>query len=260
MYSTLSKQKIKYIQSLKIKKYRQMYGNFIVEGEKMVIELLTDKNIHIEHIIGLETWLTDNQNILKPYFNKILTATEADLKNISSLTTPNKVIVVAKKPESLSSEYFLKNIPPSVSEGFSLFLDGIQDPGNMGTILRIADWFSIPYVFCAPTCVDVWNSKVIQSSMGAFLRVKPIEIEFSDIKQSLPTLPVFSAVLKGDNIFKTDFPRYGLIIIGNEGNGISELILNQTDYNISIPGGGGAESLNAAIATGIVCAVLTQKG
>lgn len=259
MYSTLSKQKIKYVQSLKVKKYRQMYGNFIVEGEKMAIELLMDKNINIEHIIGLETWLTENKNILKPHFNKVLTATEADLKNISSLTTPNKVIVIAHKPESQTAEWLLKNLPPSVSTSFSLYLDGIQDPGNMGTILRIADWFSIPYVFCSPTSVDVWNSKVIQSSMGAFLRVKAIEIDFNDIKNSYPELPIFTTILRGDNIFKIDFPRHGLIVIGNEGSGVSDSVLNQTDFKISIPGGGGAESLNAAVATGIVCAVLTQR-
>jgi RNA methyltransferase, TrmH family len=258
MYSTLSKQKIKYIQSLKIKKYRQMYGNFIVEGDKMAIELLTDKNIIVEHIIAVETWLTDNANILKPYFNKILITTEADLKQISNLTTPNKVLVIAQQPMAQSAESFLKNAPPSVSEGFSLYLDGIQDPGNMGTILRIADWFSIPYVFCSPTSVDIWNPKVIQASMGAFLRVKAIEIDFKDIKNTYPKLPIFSTILRGDNIFKTDFPRCGMIVIGNEGNGVSDFILQQTDFKISIPGGGGAESLNAAIATGIVCAVVTQ--
>ncbi len=259
MYTILSKQKIKYIQSLKVKKFRQMYGNFIVEGEKMVIELLNDKNIVVEHIIGLETWMNENTNILKPHFNKILTTTEADLRQISSLTTPNKVMIVARQPAENSAETFLKTLPPSVQYGFSLYLDGIQDPGNMGTILRIADWFSIPYVFCSPTSVDVWNSKVIQASMGAFLRVKAIEIDFKDIKKAYPELPIFSTILRGDNIFKTDFPRCGMIVVGNEGSGISEEILKQTDFKITIPGGGGAESLNAAVATGIVCAVITQR-
>ena len=139
---------------------------------------------------------------------------------------------------------------------FSFYLDGIQDPGNMGTIMRIADWFSIPYIFCSETSVDIWNPKVVQSSMGAFLRVKAFEVNFQDIKTHFPNLPIFATILRGDNIFKMDAPSKGIIVIGNEGSGISDTILNQTDFKISIPGGGGAESLNAGVATGIVCAVL----
>ena len=254
----LSKQKIKYIQSLKIKKYRQMYANFIVEGDKMAIELLNDKNIEIENIIALSTWINDNQNILKPHLNKILTATEADLKQISNLSTPNKVFIIAKQPifnvfnEDSKQKILIEN-------NFSLYLDGIQDPGNMGTIMRIADWFSIPYIFCSETSVDIWNPKVVQASMGAFLRVKAFEVNFQDIKTHFPNLPIFATILRGDNVFKLDAPNKGIIVIGNEGSGISESILNQTDYKISIPGGGGAESLNAAVATGIVCAVLCNR-
>ncbi len=248
----VSKQKIKYIQSLKIKKYRQKYSNFIVEGEKMALELLAANQFPIENIMALETWVETHKLILKPHFNKILTATETDLKQISNLSTPNKVFIIAAQPKP--------NLLETVIEThFSLFLDGIQDPGNMGTILRIADWFSIPYVFCSDTCVDVWSPKVIQASMGAFLRVKTLEIPFADLKNRFPKLPVFATILRGGNIFKNTFPKQGIIVIGNEGSGVSESILHQTDYKIAIPGGGGAESLNAAVATGIVCAVLKNN-
>ena len=229
-----------------------MYANFIVEGEKMAVELLNDQNIDVEMILALENWISDNSKILKPYSNKIITLTESELKQISNLTTPNKVFIVAKQPKIVLDEALINN-------NFSLYLDGIQDPGNMGTIMRIADWFSIPYILCSETSVDMWNPKVVQASMGAFLRVKTIEIDFKDIKQRFPKLPVFATILRGGNIFKKSFPRRGIIVIGNEGNGVSENIIQQSDFPITIPGGGSAESLNVGVATGIVCAVLINN-
>jgi RNA methyltransferase, TrmH family len=248
----LSKNKIKYIQSLKLKKFRDEHEVFVVEGEKMALELISHKSIEIEQIIAIETWIQAHQNALKSHFNKILTATEADLKQISNLSTPNKVFIIAKKslPEYL--EKITKN-------NFTLYLDGIQDPGNMGTILRIADWFSIPNIFCSHETVEVWNPKVIQSSMGAFLRVHTQEVNFRNLKNFLPDVPVFATVINGQNIFdlkKEKELTNGIIVIGNEGKGVSEEVLKLSDYKISIPGGGGAESLNAAVATGIVCAIL----
>ena len=127
----------------------------------------------------------------------------------------------------------------------------------MGTILRIADWFSMPYVFCSKTCVDIWQPKVVQASMGAFLRVQAMEMDFFELKNRFPNLPTFAAILRGANIFeKKQFPKHGIIVIGNEGNGVSDDIIAQTDYKITIPGGGGAESLNAAVSTGIIAATL----
>ncbi len=229
-----------------------MYGNFIVEGEKMALELLQDKNIDIEEILALETWVSDNHGILKPFFNKIITITEAELKHISNLTTPNNVFIVAKKP-------IVKLDNNLINHHFSLFLDGIQDPGNMGTIIRIADWFSIPYIFCSENCVDIWNPKVVQASMGAFLRVNMIEMSFDKLKKHYPDLPVFATILRGGNIFDKDYPHQGIIVIGNEGSGVSDDIVRVSDYHITIPGGGGAESLNVGVATGIVCAVLINN-
>jgi RNA methyltransferase, TrmH family len=259
----LSKQKIKFVQSLKLKKFRDEHQVFVVEGEKMALELISDKSIEIEQIIAIETWIEIHQNALKPHFNKTLTATEADLKQISNLTTPNKVFVIVKKttPQSCfqldgaSAPYFAEKL----IQNFALYLDGIQDPGNLGTILRIADWFSIPYIFCSPETVEIWNPKVIQSSMGAFLRVGAQEVSFIDLKKQFPDVPVFATVINGQNIFdlkKEKKLNHGIIVIGNEGKGVSDEILKLSDYKISIPGGGGAESLNAAVATGIVCAIL----
>ena len=249
----LSKAKLKYIVSLKATKIRQKYGVFIVEGDKMVQEVLTLKSIEIEWICSLETWIEDNNSLLRPFFDKIITVSEAELKQLSNLTTPNKVLIIAKIP----TPQYQTTV---VQKSFSLYLDGIQDPGNMGTILRIADWFSIPYVFCSKTCVDVWQPKVVQASMGAFARVQAIEMDFFDLKNKMPDVPIFAAILRGANIFeKNDLPQKGIIVIGNEGHGISKDIIAASDFKITIPGGGGAESLNAAVSTGIIVATLIYK-
>ena len=258
----LSKQKIKYVQSLKMKKHRDEHHVFLVEGEKMALELIGDKSIQIEQIIALETWIQSHQNSLKLHFSKILTASEADLKQISNLTTPNKVLIIAKKPTPQPACPVGRYFNNLIDKKFSLYLDGIQDPGNMGAILRIADWFSIPYLFCSPDTVEVWNPKVIQSSMGAFLRVQTQEVDFLSFRKQYPHLPIFATVLDGQNIYdvkKENDVKNGIIVIGNEGKGVSEGILNMADFKISIPGGGGAESLNAAVATGIVCAILLNN-
>ena len=225
----LSKAKLKYIQSLRSSKMRQKYDVFIVEGEKIAKEVLTQRKIEIELICALETWAEQNNSLARHFSEKIITVTEAELKGLSNLTTPNKVFIVAKIPEPKVNDALIQ-------KSFSFYLDGIQDPGNMGTILRIADWFSIPYIFCSKTCVDVWQSKVVQASMGASLRIQAIEMDFFDLKKRFPDLPTFAAILRGTNIFeKNDFPKHGIIIIGNEGNGISEDIIAQADYKITIP-------------------------
>lgn len=249
----LSKAKLKYILSLKTSKIRQKYGVFIVEGEKMAQEVLTQRNIEIELVCALETWIEQNNSLSRSFVDKIITVTESELKQLSNLTTPNKVFIVAKIPPP---QY--NNV--QIQKSFSFYLDGIQDPGNMGTILRIADWFSIPYIFCAKTCVDVWQPKVVQASMGAFLRVQTVEMDFFDLKKQFPDLPTFAAILRGANIFeKNAFPKHGIIVIGNEGSGISDDIIAKADFKITIPGGGGAESLNAAVSTGIIAAALIHQ-
>ncbi len=258
----LSKPKIKFIQSLHQKKFRQMYGNFIVEGDKIVRELLMQRKMGIEAIYALETWVVANATLLKPHFSKILTVSEAELKQISALTTPNQVLAVAKKPsdfEVKKDDLFSENQQKLIAQNISLYLDAIQDPGNMGTILRIADWFSIPYVFCSPDCVEVWSPKVVQASMGACLRVDTYAIDFFDLKKLTPSVSVMVAALKGQNIFTENVPKKGIVVIGNEGNGVRPEIFESADFLINIPGGGGSESLNAAVATGIICAQLIHR-
>lgn len=250
----ISKNKIKYLRSLKLKKFRQKYNNFTVEGDKIVLELLQSPNVEIESIIATDSWQQQYFNETLGKASLIETAKEDDIKKISNFTTPSSVFVVAKKWESVWKDSVIKN-------NFSLYLDGIQDPGNFGTILRIADWFGIPYVFCSAKCADLYHPKVIQASMGAFLRLNVITAPFDSIIERYSDMPFYGTVLDGKNIFTTNKYQNGCIVIGNEGKGISPEILEKLTHRILIPKGknGGAESLNAAVATGIVCAILTGK-
>ena len=250
----ISKNKIKYLRSLKLKKFRQKYNNFTVEGDKIVLELLQSSKVEIETIIATENWQQQYFNQTLGKSSLIETAKEVDIKKFSNFSTPSSVFVVAKKIETEWKDDVIKN-------NFSLYLDGIQDPGNFGTILRIADWFGIPYVFCSPQCADLYHPKVIQSSMGAFLRLNVACTPFDTLFEPYRDMPFYGTVLDGKDIFSTDKYQNGCIVIGNEGQGISPDILKKLTHRVLIPKGqnGGAESLNAAVATGIVCAILTRK-
>ncbi len=246
---TLSKARIKYIRSLHHRKYRQKYNNFIVEGDKIVRELLLQSRVAVEGVYALPGWLS---SLPAPPACDHVQLNPADLRRISALSTPNQVLAVARIPEVTFD-------PGMLQADLALYLDGIQDPGNMGTILRIADWFGIPYVFCSHNCVDLYNPKVIQASMGAFLRVSCLEMELAELLEKAPALAVLGATMDGDDLFSVSLPRSALIVIGNEGRGLSQAVADRLDGRLTIPGGGGAESLNAAVATGIICAVYKNR-
>ena len=250
----ISKNKIKYLRSLNLKKIRQKYDNFTVEGDKIALEILQTRNVEIETIIATEDWKNQHFNQSLRNQNEIEFATEKDFKQFSNLSTPSSVFVVVKKLPISWDEVIIK-------KNFSLYLDGIQDPGNFGTILRIADWFGIPYIFCSEKCADLYNHKTIQSSMGAFLRVKVMYLPFDEVFDKCDEMPFYGTILEGKNIFEENNYKKGIIVIGNEGKGISSEILNKITHQILIPKGenGGAESLNAAVATGIVCAILSNN-
>jgi len=245
----LSKAKIKYIRSLHRKKFRQRYDKFIAEGTKIVDEILQHPNMEVEMIVATNNWFNTstflNENILK------IEATTKELAEISTLTTPNEVLLVASP---LSSNLSLTN---SIKEDVSLFLDGIQDPGNLGTIMRIADWFGIHQIFLGEGTVDLYNPKVVQASMGAFLRVKCFPISGEQLFDMFPDTRIMGADMQGENIFNlSQEDKKGIIVIGNEGNGISALMKEKIKHWITIPSQGGAESLNAAVACGIICGVM----
>lgn len=220
----------------------------------MVAELLTQQGVAVSAIFGLERWAVGNAALLQPHLEKFNPVNEAELKKVSSLTTPNQVLAIAGLPD----EPFTPGI---LQQDFCFYLDGIQDPGNLGTILRTADWFGIGAVICSPDSADAFSPKVVQASMGAFLRVKIWEMPLENALANAPGLPVLGAVLGGENIFQTALPPAGLIIIGNEGRGLSPAAEARLTHRLTIPRhpSGGAESLNAAVAAGIFAAVLRNQ-
>ncbi len=244
----LSKAKVKYIRSLERKKQRQRYDKFVAEGTKIIDEMLLHPNINIEMLVGSTEWLAIHQKRLGK--TPVFEASQQDLKQLTFLKTSPQVMVVASTIE-------VKIDTNTIENDISLFLDGIQDPGNLGTILRIADWFGIEHVFLGEGTVDLYNPKVIQSSMGAFLRVNCVEKPFNSIIESYPDVSIMGADMKGTSVFdlKKD-QKKGIIVIGNEGKGISEEIRAKINSWITIPSNGGAESLNAGVAAGIICAAL----
>jgi TrmH family RNA methyltransferase len=247
----LSNNQTKLLTALQVKKYRQKYRKFTVEGEKMAAELLAQKRVAVSAVFGLERWAAENAALLQPFLEKFNPVSEGELKKISALTTPNQVLVVAELPD----ESFT---PEILQHDFCFYFDGIQDPGNLGTILRTADWFGIPAVICSPDSADAFAPKVVQASMGAFLRVKIWEMPLEQVLEKIPDLPVVGAVLGGKNIFQTKLPPNGLVVVGNEGRGISPEIENRLTHRLTIPRhlNGGAESLNAAVAAGIFAAAI----
>ena len=249
----LSHNQIKLLSALSVKKYRQNYRKFIVEGEKMTLELLSQSKFTVESLYATENWLQQHADRTAAFTGSLIPVTDADLKKVSSLTTPPEVLAVVTLPDT-------PDAPAVVETGFHFFLDGIRDPGNMGAILRIADWFGFPAVFCSPDCVDVFSPKVVQASMGAFLRVRSQESSLEDLLKKTPGIPVLGAVMHGDNLFGGGWPRGGLVVIGNEGQGIRPAVEAALTHRLTIPRppGGGAESLNASVAAGIIAAFLVM--
>ncbi len=246
----LSHNQQKLIAALQVKKYRQKYQKFVVEGEKMVTELLSQSRLPVSAIFGLERWADEHAALLEPFLEKFNLVTEAELKKISALTTPNQVLALADLPDALPYLDLLRTER-------CFYLDGLQDPGNLGAILRIADWFGWPAVFCSPDCVDAFSPKVVQASMGAIFRIQTYEIELVELLKQQSGLPVLGAVLGGDDVFSISWPNNGLLVIGNEGRGISPTTESLLTQRLTIPRhpNGRAESLNASVAAGILAAV-----
>lgn len=237
----LVKSQVKYIQSLGQKKSRDESGAFIAEGPKIVSEMLQEIPAQVQQVVGLKEWLTDHAGLLKGV--EAIEISPAELEKISQLQTPNQVLAVLRKFEQVTQ------IKP---EGkLVLALDTIQDPGNLGTIIRIADWFGIEYIVCDQDTADLYNPKVVQATMGSIARVKLL---YTDLAGWLAEqkITVCAAALEGEDITAMQKPAEGIIVIGNESKGISADILKLVTKKITIPQKGKAESLNAAVATGII--------
>jgi TrmH family RNA methyltransferase len=243
----ITKNQVKYIQSLGQKKSRDIENRFIAEGPKLVNELLTAEKCSIVQLFALKEWIDENPNASD--HTDIIEVSVAELEKISQLSTPNQVLGVIEKIQ-------WKN-DPQIKGNISLALDAIQDPGNMGTIIRLADWFGIINIFCSTECADVYSPKVVQSSMGSISRVR---VEYTDILTWLKEnndVRIYAAVLGGRDVTKMEKISEGIIVIGNESKGVSTEIVKLANEQITIPGKGKAESLNAAVATGIILSHLT---
>lgn len=238
----LVKSKLKYIQTLGQKKFRQEEGLFIAEGPRLVAELLLQDGAGIQEIFALNDWIIENKEFTEKTI--ITEVTETELKRISQLSTPNKVLAVLRQFD-----------PDPVIETkgrLTLALDDIRDPGNMGTIIRIADWFGVEQIVCSMDSAEIYNPKVVQSSMGSIARVR---IAYKNLSVWLPSqdhVRIYATALEGQDISSIKKPGEGIILIGNESRGISNELLSIANVKITIPQKGKAESLNAAVAAGIV--------
>jgi RNA methyltransferase, TrmH family len=242
----LSRAQNKYIRSLTQQKFRNEYNAFIAEGEKIALEWLS-ADIKIGMIVATADWADSNHSVISKHVEAELhIVKESELASISALQTPNKVVLVVP---------FSEKIDVPVLKEWYIALDDIQDPGNMGTIIRIADWFGIRHIVCSPGCVDVYNPKVVQSAMGGHLRVNIYESNLLPFLQSNP-LTKFAATLNGENVYHMERQEAGVLVIGNESKGVSDDVLSVVSKRITIPRKGGAESLNAGVSAGILCALL----
>ncbi len=236
-YFMLSKNQIKLITSLQQKKQRLVNQLFFAEGIKVIQELV-ESNFELVHLYTTQNDFEEVSN------DKKISITEGDLKKISTLSTPNSCLAVFKIPAE-------KKI---IESGLILALDSIRDPGNLGTILRLCDWFGITQLLCSKETVDIYNPKVVQATMGSIARVN---VNYIDLESYIiqTKLPVFGTYMEGSNIYKTNLPQEGIIVMGNEANGISTEIENLIKNRLSIPRFGTlqkTESLNVATATAII--------
>jgi len=240
----ISKVRIKFLNSLNLKKFRHEHKAFLVEGNKTVAELLSS-GYYVQSLYATGSWLQANRELTGNKKIEIFEATAEELKACSTHTQPDEVIAVASIPASGA-------IPVLEKGSLYLALDSINDPGNLGSIIRIADWFGIHQILCSEDCVDAYNPKTVSAAKGSLFRTG---ITYTNLQQVFVKggLPVYGALLEGENVYAQNLGAKGILLIGNEANGISQALLPYITHPVSIPSFGSAESLNAAMATAILC-------
>ncbi len=244
----ITKNKIKHIKSLAQKKQRQKQGLFLAEGDKNVLEVL-HSSLQVVELVATGSFLQKNKPLVLNA-QKITEASSEELKKASLLKSPQNALAICAIPDTDAS---IDQLP-----AFSLYLDGIQDPGNLGTIIRTCDWFGADRLFCSPDTAAIYNPKVIQATMGSFCRIQTVYTPFEKLVPlaEASKVPLLGTFPEGENIYRSQLPARGLFIIGNEGRGIRPDVEKQIQSKISIPRfntGGRPESLNAAVTAGIIC-------
>ena len=253
----ISKNKIKYIRSLELKKNRNKEGVFVAEGHKVVDDLLALQPALL--IVATAEWLKGKQLGAE---TEVIEVTDEELKKVSFLQHPQQVLAVFRQDQATAIDSF--GFSGIDTTELSLALDGVQDPGNLGTIIRIADWFGITHIYCSQDTADVYNPKVVQATMGSIARVKVEYGNLLGLVESLPAdVPVYGTLLDGENIYQQPLENRGLIMMGNEGKGISPALAQKVNRRLLIPnfpeGRPTADSLNVAIATAITCAEFRRQ-
>lgn len=249
----VSKNTLKQLQSLQHKKFRKEYGFFVAEGERLVSDLIVSQ-LKIKTIYHTHSWKQDVIGNRVPHVE----VNEMEMKKLSGLSTQSSVLAVVEIPKSTFSIEELK-------EGLTLVLDDVQDPGNLGTIIRLADWFGIKTIVCSTGSADAFSPKVVQSTMGAISRVKVIYTDLKELIENakLLNINVYGTFMQGSDIYKTDLPHNALLVMGNEGNGISQSVEKLIQYRLTIPsftqGENTSESLNVAMATAIACSEFRRR-
>ncbi len=235
---------LKFIKSLHLKKNRITHSLFLSEGEKIVNDLLQSK-IELYRLIIMQNSHFITRDILKKFSDKIIYASKIQMKQISTLKEPSEVLAIFKIP--LYKDLQIKN-------ELILALDEVRDPGNLGTIIRTADWFGIQKIICSENTVEIYNPKVVQATMGSISRVRVYYVNLETFL-SKQNLPIFGTFLKGENIYKKSLPNKGIIVMGNEANGIRSEVKKSIQHKISIPNfgkDGVIESLNVGIASAVI--------
>ena len=251
----ISKNQIKFIRQLEQKKFRRREGLFVAEGTKVVGDLLA--HYQPQALFATAEWLAEHASHFSLLTSQFYPVTPDELSRISFQQHPQQVLALFPIPPQADLQFSTFN------SQLNLALDGIQDPGNLGTIIRIADWFGITNIICSEDTVDAWNPKVVQATMGSIARVNIIYMSLSEFIDSLPAdYPVYGTLLDGENIYTQPLTPHGLIVMGNEGNGISPEIRQRVNRRLLIPSyrqDDTAESLNVAIATAITCSEFRRR-
>ena len=244
----LGKNQIKEIQALQLKKFRDSRKLFICEGQKTIAELLEQQPGWVKEVYGLSEFIGRNKIVLEKSGISYAEVTSEELRKISLQSSPAAALAVCRQQQESPPVF-------NFNQAFTFYLDDIRDPGNMGTIIRLCDWFGIPVVYCSHESCERFNPKVIQATMGAFLRVQVVYIALNKLVAEQQITHVYGGVLNGRDVFNEKLSN-GLIVIGNEAGGIREENLPLIRHGITIPSGRakGAESLNAAMAASILAA------
>ena len=251
----ISKQKIKFLRSLEHKKFRDIHNSFLAEGDKTISQLIN--HFSCEYLAATQSWLDANPHIAA-LAKEADTLTPQQLSAASLLKTPQNAIAVFKKKTATPPT------PSVFTKQLCLVLDSIQDPGNLGTIIRISNWFGIKHIICSPATADVYSPKVIQAAMGALAGISICYTDTTEYLSSLPQdTPVYGTFLDGDNIYDVPLSNHGFIIMGNEGNGICDRVADLVTQRLYIPscntGSATVESLNVGVATAIICAEFRRR-